>query len=438
MAFEDEKYAIKHNQRLWDNIITLNEYYEQRYAFSSVYYEEKEYTKKTTYAKVFARRGEMFDYESFIIAKMVEEIDYYDSIINNKELLRKYEAYQKYEEQIKQYFKKNRLCQSADDCLNYYRGFLSRIFSDKYDRYTQLLWYEDDIFSTTRLNIKFPSIRVVLVSQTSSREYGEIRKNTYKSSKTFTLSDIIKYYQQAKEKRGKMSFVEQQRATMSDKLRYTVLCRDKFKCQLCGSSQQDGVKLEVDHIVPVSKGGRTELDNLQTLCERCNRGKRDEMPANIPVYTRPAQVVSTPMPKSTIPQKRVEISHPMYSPPAKVNYSSAKMTKAEAKQLCIRNNIPIDSIITFASSNDSASRKYWANPNISVLNKDWTLILNDKINKRLHIFKIPAGDIEEGQLKTRSDNDGLIDLQIYYNDKNFQDSRSDCAFAPWYIQTISY
>ncbi len=67
--------------------------------------------------------------------------------------------------------------------------------------------------------------------------------------------------------------IERERAAMSPGLRYDVLKRDGFRCVLCGSSASDGVKLEVDHIVPVSRGGKTEMDNLQTLCDRCNRGK---------------------------------------------------------------------------------------------------------------------------------------------------------------------
>jgi 5-methylcytosine-specific restriction endonuclease McrA len=38
----------------------------------------------------------------------------------------------------------------------------------------------------------------------------------------------------------------------------------------------DGVKLEVDHIKPISKGGKTVLNNLQTLCMDCNRGKSNK------------------------------------------------------------------------------------------------------------------------------------------------------------------
>lgn len=69
------------------------------------------------------------------------------------------------------------------------------------------------------------------------------------------------------------AFVAQQRRLMSDSLRYDVLRRDNFRCQICGATQEDGVKLHVDHIVPVSRGGRTEMGNLRTLCERCNMGK---------------------------------------------------------------------------------------------------------------------------------------------------------------------
>ena len=52
--------------------------------------------------------------------------------------------------------------------------------------------------------------------------------------------------------------------------------RDGFRCQLCGATQADGVKLHVDHIIPISKGGTSDIDNLRTLCERCNRGKGDQ------------------------------------------------------------------------------------------------------------------------------------------------------------------
>lgn len=67
-----------------------------------------------------------------------------------------------------------------------------------------------------------------------------------------------------------------ERAKMNDSLRYEVLKRDGFRCTICGATAQDGVKLHVDHIFPVSKGGRTVMSNLRTLCDRCNLGKKDK------------------------------------------------------------------------------------------------------------------------------------------------------------------
>ena len=62
-------------------------------------------------------------------------------------------------------------------------------------------------------------------------------------------------------------------ASVSEAVRYDVLKRDGGKCVLCGASPADGVRLEVDHITPRSKGGGNEPENLQTLCAPCNRGK---------------------------------------------------------------------------------------------------------------------------------------------------------------------
>ena len=74
------------------------------------------------------------------------------------------------------------------------------------------------------------------------------------------------------------SSVDGSRRTSRDpslRLRFQVLQRDRFACRSCGTSPatQTGIELHVDHITPWSKGGETFLDNLQTLCNRCNLGK---------------------------------------------------------------------------------------------------------------------------------------------------------------------
>lgn len=67
--------------------------------------------------------------------------------------------------------------------------------------------------------------------------------------------------------------------SISDKLRYQVLKRDNFKCCACGASpaKDPSVELHIDHIIPWSKGGETVIDNLQTLCSKCNLGKGNLM-----------------------------------------------------------------------------------------------------------------------------------------------------------------
>ena len=64
-----------------------------------------------------------------------------------------------------------------------------------------------------------------------------------------------------------------QRALLTPRLRMDVLERDNFRCQMCGGTAEQGSVLHMDHILPVSRGGATTLENLQTLCAACNLGK---------------------------------------------------------------------------------------------------------------------------------------------------------------------
>lgn len=78
-------------------------------------------------------------------------------------------------------------------------------------------------------------------------------------------------------KLSKTEHSKTQRNAMTNDLREAIKKRDNYTCCLCGNSifKEPNLLLEVDHIIPVSKGGRTEAGNLQTLCWRCNRAKHD-------------------------------------------------------------------------------------------------------------------------------------------------------------------
>ncbi len=56
---------------------------------------------------------------------------------------------------------------------------------------------------------------------------------------------------------------------ISHDLQKRVFERDAYRCLHCGTH----LDLCADHIQPESKGGATELDNLQTLCRPCNSRK---------------------------------------------------------------------------------------------------------------------------------------------------------------------
>lgn len=65
-------------------------------------------------------------------------------------------------------------------------------------------------------------------------------------------------------------------------MRLQVMQRDGYRCVICGANPvtTPGVKLEVDHYDPFSKGGACQETNFQTLCLRCNRGKGNDETLN--------------------------------------------------------------------------------------------------------------------------------------------------------------
>lgn len=79
------------------------------------------------------------------------------------------------------------------------------------------------------------------------------------------LSNLIKF----------KNSIAGQRALMSSALREKIKVRDNFTCKICNLSVADekNLLLEIDHIIPLAKGGITSVDNLQTLCWKCNRSK---------------------------------------------------------------------------------------------------------------------------------------------------------------------
>ena len=118
--------------------------------------------------------------------------------------------------------------------------------------------------------LKSPVFRFLYVSPAgqSRREYRvEITCGLLRSIQ----SDMSK-------KLNKSGHARAQRSAMTNDLREAIKKRDNYTCCMCGNGvlREPNLLLEVDHIIPVAKGGKTEASNLQTLCWRCNRTKGDK------------------------------------------------------------------------------------------------------------------------------------------------------------------
>ena len=103
------------------------------------------------------------------------------------------------------------------------------------------------------------------------------------AKRTFTVpmteETIIELIRALESKLTVSAFTKEQRALMTKKMREAIKARDNFTCCTCGNSihTEPNLLLEIDHIIPVSKGGHTVEDNLQTLCWKCNRAKSNKL-----------------------------------------------------------------------------------------------------------------------------------------------------------------
>ena len=81
--------------------------------------------------------------------------------------------------------------------------------------------------------------------------------------------------------------------------RRAVFARDGWTCQYCGSR----ANLTVDHVIPRSKGGSSEWDNIVASCAPCNRRKGDLLPEKANMIPRRA-------PRAPSPQVFIHVASP--------------------------------------------------------------------------------------------------------------------------------
>jgi len=184
-------------------------------------------------------------------------------IENNENNIRNFilDAYRNkkiYDNYIEEYLKIDDIVSNANlEQINFSRKKYNKIEN----RIIKDILYTENVYNI--------AINVIVLYTTASG------KNTYKKNRIVEYLELCDIYMQWRNGKKYYETSKRERKYLSDKMRYDVLKRDGFKCKKCGVTSEDGAKLHVDHIVPVSRGGITTISNLQTLCDRCNLGKSD-------------------------------------------------------------------------------------------------------------------------------------------------------------------
>jgi hypothetical protein len=139
-------------------------------------------------------------------------------------------------------------------------------------RYAAEFWKQIGV-QLSPITVPYPQYKFQYVSAGgNSSQVSGIQLNTPTlEALSATLAEKIRWTKSALGQRGLMTAL----------LRNQIKARDGYSCLLCGISvaAEPHLLLEVDHVMPVSKGGLSTPDNLQTLCWRCNRSKGSKIVA---------------------------------------------------------------------------------------------------------------------------------------------------------------
>ncbi|MBQ9773598.1 MAG: topoisomerase DNA-binding C4 zinc finger domain-containing protein [Clostridia bacterium] len=168
-------------------------------------------------------------------------------------------------------------------------------------RYNQYKQDVDQIQEFDRYDIKCPFQNAKKITQMEMRLYQRMIKvatvvfllrvelvltkinGRYRTSKShsFSIEEITSLIRRINQKSGVryvdaeiwQSICRVERGKVSNKMRFAIYERDDNCCRKCGSEYD----LEIDHIVPISKGGKSTYQNLQTLCHKCNVEKSNKI-----------------------------------------------------------------------------------------------------------------------------------------------------------------
>lgn len=149
----------------------------------------------------------------------------------------------------------------------------------EYHKSDVLIYYHNFCPEVSLFNSEFRLWFLPQIASTDG-EWDDFRNNEkFKNSKCKHFSECLEF---SRFHYGNLSFNKEKKATkkrppISSVLRFEIFQRDNFTCQYCNRTKNDGIKLVVDHIIPVSEGGKTTFENLITACNECNSGKSNKL-----------------------------------------------------------------------------------------------------------------------------------------------------------------
>lgn len=247
-------YLVKKNNKIIERIENINNNYKSLFYTLDTDYEFEFECNSLQKYKNNNNNNLIFNYLSNIISNNQSYWQNLINLLNQNKIL-----YQKYKTNIF-------LTKEKYSGLGYKKNKYIFLSKKNYLKIEDFLCERTTIDLPIKINIK---IVIFYVSPAGRNKYFTDYNGDEK-----TVIDVLKYLD---EKANYEQTKEYQRLILTPKKRYEILKRDNFKCQICGRTQADGVKLEVDHIIPISKGGKTVEENLRTLCHDCNIGKSDKL-----------------------------------------------------------------------------------------------------------------------------------------------------------------
>ena len=184
-----------------------------------------------------------------------------------------YETLHKYTQQV---FKSTGfVSQSTGEVIDFkpmlkiiYLTFLNEMFHSK----GELDVSQQSIADTLSVDRKTMN-RNILVLLEHGILSGEKRTNASRGYSQWVYFDVMFPLNLDTSGRSNKTLSAQVRKGIKPSVRFEVLRRNKFCCTYCGKAAVDGYKLVIDHILPVSKGGTNDIENLTSSCEECNIGK---------------------------------------------------------------------------------------------------------------------------------------------------------------------